>query len=172
MAVAAGNKGKVTIQTSGAGSDYTVAEMGTWSISGPGLNMIPYSAFQDERGRQKPGMMTAQTVTFNGYADFSTDVGVNMQDLLVTYLSSGTSIYPSSHGKGGTSDSPQSLKLWANDDSSLDGYGWWTQQVTTALTRKTYVTSVEIGQDKEGVGTIAFTLAVTGGNMAWQSSSS
>jgi len=172
MAVAAGNKGKVTMRTSAGGAARTVAEMGAWTISGPGLNMIPYSAFQDERGRQKPGMMTAQTVTFNGYADFSTDVGQNMQSLLVTYLSSGTSIYPSSHGKGGSSAEPMGLKLWANDDSSLEGYGWWTQEVTTALTRKTYVTNVEIGQSKEGVGTIGFTLAVTGGNVIWQSSSS
>jgi len=171
MAVAAGNKGKITFMTS-AGSTYEVlAEMGAWSISGPGLNMIPYSAFQDERGRQKPGMPTAQTVTFDGYADpKSTDVGKNLQSLLITYLSSGTSIYPTSDCKGGTTAGPSQFRLWACDDSSLDGYGWWVQEKSTALSRKSYITSMEVGQEKNSVSTIAFTMAVTGGNLVFQSS--
>jgi len=162
MAVASGNKGKVTLYTS-AGQNAEVAEMGAWTISGPTLSMIDYGAFGDERGRQKPGMVEAQTISFNGYCDFTTGSN-DAQAKLVTYLSSGTPIYSSS--TPGTTAGPSRLRLWANDDLTLPGYGYWSQSSSTAptiLTVKSYVTSLEVGQDMGGVQTIAFTLAVTGG---------
>lgn len=165
MAVAIGNQGKVTVWTSsGAPANFTVAEMGNWTISGPGLNMVDVSAFGDERGRQKPGMRTAQTITFNGYHDQSTGSTdfLATQERLQTWLSSGTPIYASS--KLGC---PCYLRLWANTDSDLDQFGFWAQQASTSLAVKTYVTGLELGQEKDGVGTIAFTLAVTGANYVW-----
>jgi len=164
MAVAAGNKGKVTIYTSSA-QNAEIAEMGAWTISGPTLNMIDYGAFGDERGRQKPGMVEAQTLTFNGYCDFTTGSN-NAQERLITFLSSGTPIYSSSKPAAG---GPSRLRLWANDDSTLDGYGFWAQTSSTTLNIKSYVTALEVGQDMGGVHTISFTLAVTGGAMTWHS---
>jgi len=167
MAVASGKNGKITMYTS-KGANLEIAEMGEWTISGPTLNMVDYSAFGSERGRQKPGMVEAQTISFNGYADFSTESGITGHAKLITYLSSGTPIYSSTQPGGSTyaGGTPNRLKLWANDDNTLPGYGWWAQTSSTGgWGIKTYVTSLEVGQDMGGVGTIAFTLAVTGGAM-------
>ena len=161
MAVAAGNQGSVTVWTSSGSPNKTVGEMGSWSISGPALNMIDFSAFGDTRGRQKPGMMTAQTVTFDGYHDETSTAQTKLQ----TWLSSGTPIYASS--KLGI---PCYLRLWANTDSDLEGRGFWAQTSSTSLSVKTYVTGLEVGQNKDGVGTIAFTLGVTGGSLTWTTS--
>jgi len=163
MTVAAGNKGKVTMFTS-QGDNAEIAEMGEWTISGPTLNMIDYGAFGDERGRQKPGMVEAQTLSFNGYCDFTTGSN-NAQARLITFLSSGTPIYSSSDPA--STNGPSRLRLWANDDTDLPGYGFWAQSSSTTLTVKSYVTSLEVGQDMGGVQTIAFSLAVTGGAMVF-----
>jgi len=163
MAVAAGNKGKITMYTS-KGADVEIAEMGAWTISGPTLSMIDYGAFGDERGRQKPGMVEAQTVSFDGYCDFSTATPTG-QARLITFLSSGTPIYSSSDPA--STNGPSRLKLWANDDATLDGYGYWAQTSSTTLNVKSYITSLEVGQDMGGVQTIAFTLAVTGGALTF-----
>ena len=66
MAVAIGWKGNVTVRTS-ANTDMTIAEMGSWSISGPTRNMVEFSAFGDKVGRQELGTLTAQTMTFEGF---------------------------------------------------------------------------------------------------------
>jgi len=161
MAVAAGNQGSVTVWTSAGSSNSVVGEMGMWSISGPTLNMIDFSAFGDTRGRQKPGMMTAQTITFDGYHDVSSTAQTKLQ----TWLSSGTPIYASS--KPGV---PCYLRLWANTDSDLEQYGFWAQSSSTSVSVKTYITGFETGQNKDGVATISFTAAVTGGSMVWTTS--
>ena len=62
MAVAIGKKGNVTVRTSAATNE-TIAEMGSWSISGPTRNMVEVSAFGDKTGRQELGTLTAQTFT-------------------------------------------------------------------------------------------------------------
>ena len=161
MAVASGNKGSVTVWTSSGTPNKTVGEMGSWSISGPGLNMIDISAFGDTRGRQKAGMRTAQTITFDGYFDQTSTAQTKLQ----TWLSSGTPIYATS--KLGL---PCYLRLWANTDSDIEQFGFWTQSASTSLSVKTYVTGLELGQEAGGVQTVAFTLAVTGGNYVWTTS--
>jgi len=167
MAVAAGRKGSITIVSSSQ-NNLVVAEMGNWTISGPGLNMIDYSAFGDERGRQKPGMPTAQTITFDGYHDQSISTGSsNIQAKMLTWLSSGTPILNSTKiGPKG----PRFLRLWANDDTTLEGYGFWAQTSSTSLSVKSYVTSVETAQNMDGVATVSYTMAVTGGNLQWTTS--
>ena len=167
MAVAAGKDGKVTIFTSSGSGAAEIAEMGSWTISGPSLNMIDHAAFGDERGRQKPGMSAPQTITFDGYCDFTTGSN-NAQERLLTFLSSGTPVYPSS--KQAAATGPRKLRLWANDDTTLDGSGYWEQTSSTSLSVKTYITSVEVGQNMDGVQTISFTAAVTGAVMAWYGS--
>jgi hypothetical protein len=173
MAVAAGKDGKVTIFTSSGSGEQEIAEMGTWSISGPSLNLVEHSAFGDERGRQKIGMMTPQNITFDGYADLSTGndttLDVFPQRRLITFLSSGTPIYASS--KPAAASGPRKLRLWANDDATLTGYGFWSlDPSSTTLATKIYITGVEAGQSMDGVSTISFTAAVTGANMVWSSS--
>jgi len=158
MAIAVGNQGSVTVWTSSGTPNNTVGEMGNWTISGPGLNMIDASAFGDERGRQKPGMRTAQTLTFDGYYDQTSTA----QNYLQTWLSSGTPIYASSK-----LDIPCHLRIWANTDTDLEQYGFWALATSTSLSVKSYVTGLEVGQEKDGVQTVAFTMAVTGANMVW-----
>ena len=173
MAVAAGKDGKVTVFTSSGSGEQEIAEMGAWSISGPSLNLVEHSAFGDERGRQKVGMMTPQTITFDGYADLSTGndttLDVFPQRRLMTFLSSGTPIYPSS--KPAAAGGPRKFRLWANDDATLTGYGFWSlDPSSTSLATKIYITGVEVGQGMDNVQTISFTAAVTGAIMEWSSS--
>ena len=148
--------------------------MGAWTISGPGINMIENSAFGVERGRLSPGMVTAQTITFDGYGDFSGGT-TSVQALLQTYLSSGTPIYSSSKpAKHVGVANVSRLKLWANDDATLPGYGYWAQSSaasSSVTTVKTYITGLEVGQNMDGVQTISFTAAVTGGAMTFSTSS-
>ena len=173
MAVAAGKDGKVTVFTSSGSGAVEIAEMGEWTISGPSLNLLEHSAFGDERGRQKVGMISPQTITFNGYADLSTALSTALdvfpQRRLLTFLSSGTPIYASS--KPAAAGGPRKLRLWANDDSALEQYGFWSlDPSSTTLSTKIYITGVEVGQSMDNVHTISFTAAVTGATLGWSTS--
>ena len=163
MAVATGWRGKITVRTSDT-TDETVAEMGSWSISGPTRNLVEVSAFGDTIARQELGTLTGQTITFDGFYD-GTDTG---QNALISVLSSNASINVSSAVKFGASF-PCRLKLWANGDSDLPGFGWW-ELSSDGSTAYIYLTGMELGQSKDGLGTISFTGAVSGDDMKWSTS--
>ena len=160
MAVAAGRNGKITIHTSDATAE-VVAEMGSWSITGPTRNMIEVSAFGDTVPRQEITTLTGQTITFEGYYDGTSTAMLS----LVATLSAGTPIYPSTEFAG----YPSHLSLWAQDDITLPGYGHWAFSTngTTVLDGLIYMTNMELGQSKDGVGTISFTAAVEGADLKW-----
>jgi len=163
MAVAAGWKGSITMKTSDS-TDETIAEMGSWSISGPTRNTISVSAFGDSVARQEITTLTGQSITFNGFYDY-TSTG---QRALVSLLSSGVPIRCCT----GAATFPARLKLWANSDSDRPGYGYWA--LTTAVSGTTsatvYITGMELGQSKDGLGTVSFTAAVVDDDMRWSTS--
>jgi hypothetical protein len=160
MAVAIGIKGNITVRTSAA-TDETVGEMGSWSISGPTRNMIEVNSFGDSVSRQEIGTLTGQTLTFDGFYD-ATDTGMAK---LIAALSSAVPIMVSSAVKfGGVY--PARLKLWAQNDATRSGYGFWALS-TGGSTAQVYMTNMELGQSKDGLGTISFTAAVTGDDLKW-----
>ena len=161
MTVAIGKKGNVTVRTSAA-SNETIAEMGSWSISGPTRNMVEVSAFGDKTGRQELGTLTAQTFTFDGFYD-GTDTGMTA---IIQALSSAGPIACSTVG----STYPARFQLWAQNDTDLNGYGWWGLSTANTTTAKVYITGMELGQGKDGIGTVSFTGAVVGDDLAWTTS--
>ena len=161
MAIAAGWKGSITVFTSSA-IDNTVGEMGSWSISGPTRNTISVSAFGDSVARQEITTLTGQTITFNGFYD-NTDTG---QTTLVSLLSSGVPI----HCGKIAGVYPNRLRLWANSDSDRPGYGYWALSTAGTTSATIYMTGMELGQSKDGLGTVSFTAAVVDDDLKWSSS--
>ena len=164
MAVAEGRNGKVQIAmaTSDSTGPHTVAELGNWSISGISRNMIDYTAFGDTVAKMKPGTLTPGTISFEGHYDGTDTTGqVNM----ITWLTSGTPFYcASSHGY------PMGLRLWANDDTSFDSYGFWALSTAAGSEARIYINGLEASQDKDGLGTISFNMTVSGAMLQWSTS--
>ena len=165
MAVAEGRNGKVVIgitssgATTGLGLSQTVAELGEWSIGGISRNMVDYTAFGDEAQKFKPGMINPGTISFSGFFDGTDDYG---QNKMITWLSSGTPIYcSSSHG------CPCKLRLWANDDTSFDSYGFWKMSTAGGADARIYFTNMETGQSKDGLAPISFDLQISGALLQW-----
>lgn len=161
MAVAEGRNGKITVRTSSAGP-YTVAEMGEWSIGGQSRNMIDYTAFGDVTAKYKPGMLDPGTVTFSGFFDGSQTKGVRR---LLTALSSGGYIGSSSGAGTAAGGKCRKIRLWANSDLSFESYGFWS--CTGSPQAKLFVTGCELGQSKDGLGTMSLTLKVSNNVLKW-----
>ena len=161
MSVAAGYNGAIRIKSSDATLG-TVAEMGTWSISGPNRNLIEVSAFGDTVARQEIGTLTGQTITFDGYYD-GTDAEMRT---IVTSLSSRTPIRCSTIG----GLFPANLRLYTNVADDLPGAGYWALSTAGTTTATIYITGMELGQSKDGLGTISFTAAVSGDDLKWSTS--
>ena len=164
MAVAEGRNGKVQIAqaTSDSTAPHTVAELGNWSIGGISRNMVDYTAFGDEAMKMKPAMINPGTISFEGHYDGTDTTGqVNM----ITWLSSGTPFYcAATHGY------PHGLRLWANDNTSFDSYGFWSLSSDAGSEARVYLTGLEATQDKDGLGTISFSAQISGALLQWSTS--
>jgi len=161
MAIAEGRNGLVTI-VAGASSapvKHTIAELGNWAVSGISRDMVDYTAFGDTVKKFKPGMLDPGGITFAGFYDGTDDTG---QREFVQLLSSGVAI-----GTAKASTVHRRLRLWANSDSDFDSYGFWS---CTGSTGKVYITSMDLGQDKNGLGTVSFSAKVSAGSLAWSTS--
>ena len=161
MSVSAGYNGTIRIKTSDATLE-TVGEMGSWSISGPNRNMIEVSAFGDTVARQEIGTLTGQTITFDGYYD-GTSTALRK---IVTSLSSRTPVRCSTIG----GLFPANLRLYTNVADDLPGAGYWSLSTAGTTTATVYITGMELGQSKDGLGAISFTAAVSGDDMKWSTS--
>lgn len=158
MSISQGRKGKITCRTTVGG--HTIAELGTWSISGQEYNMIEHTAFGDLYPKVKPGMRGGADITFSGYWDASDSSG---QKLLYNVFSSGKGISSSS----GTCKCLRKMRVWANSSSGLGPKGFWGCTGSTGA--KIYITQIDLSQDKAGLGTVAFTAKVAGGALKWTS---
>ncbi len=163
MAVSEGRNGKVTVVAGSSPTVHTVAELGSWSVGGMSRNMIDYTAFGDTVSKYKPGMLDPGTITFEGFYDASDSTG---QVKLVTALSSGGAIDNSTWA---ATDKLSKLRLYANDDTTFDGFGAWS---CTGSSGELYITSFESETNKDGIGTVRFTAKVSKGALAWTTVSS
>jgi hypothetical protein len=164
MAVTEGRKGLVTVvedPTTQTGK--TVAEMGEWTVTGMALPMIEYSAFGNTVQRFKPGIMDPGSFTFSGLFDGSAWTGTtgNVIQLLTKCLNNGYSISNSTLHENVPL---KKLRLWANTDINLESYGFWG---TTNSSGSIYITGMEIGTAKDGIGTVTFSGKVATGYLAW-----
>lgn len=160
MSVTEGRKGKVQVRlcTTGAiGSScrHTVAEMGNWSITGWQRDLMEVSAFQDTAKRYVIGLMDAGGVTFGGYYDPSS----TEQTKLIAAFTSGKYV-----GDSTAVGVPGQLRFFANSDTTLTNYGFWS---CTGSNGKFYITNCESAQDKSGVGTFNMTVKVSCGLLGW-----
>jgi hypothetical protein len=139
--------------------------MGSWSVGGMSRNMIDYTAFGDTVSKYKPGMLDPGTITFEGFYD-KTDTTGQLQ--LITALSSGGAISNTTHS--GTAElSLSKLRLYANDDTTFDGFGAWS---CTGSSGEIYITSFESETNKDGIATVRFSGKVSKGALAWTTLSS
>ena len=164
MAVTEGRKGLVNVCYSGTGQA-TVAEMGEWSITGMSLPMIEYSAFGNTVQRFKPGIMDPGSFTFSGYFDGSTWAAAsNPVRLLTCTLNNGI---PIGNSTIAASIPLKKLRLWANTDSDLESFGFWG---TTNSSGTVYITGLEVGTAKDGIGTVTISGKVATGYFEWTTS--
>ncbi len=158
MALAEGRKGKITVQHTSSTAKHTVAELGTWSISGQSRNMIEATAFGDTVMKHRPGMLDPGTLSFSGFFDGSDSTG---QVQLLTSLSSGASI------DNTTTRTLHHLRLWANDDTSFESYGYWSVEASSG---EIFITGYDVGTDKNGIATVNISAKISKGAIGWSTS--
>jgi hypothetical protein len=154
-----GRKGKIQIRncSSTARTRYTIAEMGKWQIQGFQRTMIEKVAFQDTIKKFYPSQLTPGGLSFDGYWDPSS----TMHRKLIKSLSSGTYIQNST-----VAGVLSQLRVWNNSDTTLTGFGYWSATGYDSSGR-IYITSIDFGQDKGGLGTISIKGTITNGLLSW-----
>ena len=104
-------------------------------------------------------MLDPGSISFAGFYDGTDDTG---QVQLIENMSSGTAI-----GTAPDTTAHRNFRLWANSDTDFDSYGFWS---CTGSTGKIYIQSMDLSQDKNGLGTVSFTAKVSAGALAWSTS--
>lgn len=137
MAATAGYLGKCMANTPSA----TIAEMGTWSVSGMDIEMLEDTAFEDDFKSYKPGLGDGGTVTFSGNYDATDTTG---QDYLIECWETKAAV---------------TAPLFYY---SADGYYGLSSGA------EAFITSIELGVDINGLGTISFTMKISGGYLEKQ----
>lgn len=138
MAVMKGKDARISWETS------AIAGMGNFSLSQPGPDLLDKTAFGDDWKQVTPGVRDGGTVSFSGNFDW-TSTG---QQTLHTYQQNGTAITTGS-----------SFRLYMSTGSSGAGYF----KLSTGA--EMYVTSLNVGQDKGGLGSIDVSLKISNGYM-------
>ena len=133
LTAAAGNNAKVTLAAT------TVLGMGNWKMSGITVDLLESTAFGDTAKQFITGLIDYGTVTFGGVYDVSNAGG---QSTLISAMLNNSKI--------------PNLHLFINSVSS------WVPNVTGLSAAGVLITSVSIGQDKSGLGTIEFAGKYTG----------
>jgi|GEM_PF-2365314 len=133
LTAAAGNNAKVTLGAT------TVLGMGNWKMSGITVDLLESTAFGDTAKQFITGLIDYGTVTFGGVYDVSNAGG---QSTLISAMLNNSKI--------------PNLRLFINSVSS------WVPNVTGLSAAGVLITSVSIGQDKSGLGTIEFAGKYTG----------
>jgi hypothetical protein len=126
--------------------------------------MIDYTAFGDVTMKFKPGMFDPGTITVTGHYDPTDSTG---QQELIRAMTSGRAIGNSCTGVTDLSTYIKHLRLWENDDTSFESYGWWS---CTGSSGRVYITGVDLATNKDGLGTITFSMKVSEGAMAFTTS--
>jgi hypothetical protein len=133
---AAGNNAKVTIGAT------TVLGMGNWKMTGVSVDLLETTSFGDVAKNFITGLLDWGTATFGGNYDMSNTGG---QSTLLSALINNSKI--------------AGLRLYLNSVS------YWVANISHATQGSDageYVTGVNIGQDKNGLGSIDFSVKFTG----------
>ena len=157
MAITEGRYGRVTVVTTAAAGEKTVAELGEWRVSGISRDMVDVTVFGNTVKRMRPATINAGQITFSGFYDPTDSTG---QARLIAALSSGKYI-------GNATLNLKKMRLWNSDTTSAGStgvYGFWS---CSGSSGRVYITSKDVGTDKNGVGTISFTGQVSDGLLAW-----
>lgn len=133
MGFKAGNNAKVTL-----GSD-TVVGMGNWKLNGITVDQLESTAFGDTAKQYMTGLVDYGTVEFGGLYDPADTTG---QNVLVAAMLANTKV--------------TNIRLY------VDATSYWAPNITAVSAAGMYVTSVPIGFDKSGLGTISFSGKCTG----------
>lgn len=133
LGAVAGMNAKVTLGST------TVLGIGSWSMSGLTVDLLETTSFGDTAKQFITGLMDYGEVTFGGIYDLSNAGG---QSTLISAMMNNSKI--------------PDLRLYINSVSS------WVPNVTGLSAAGVLITSVTIGQDKSGLGTIEFTGKYTG----------
>jgi hypothetical protein len=133
MAFLAGNNAKVTL-----GSD-TIVGMGSWKLNGISVDLLETTSFGDTAKQFITGLLDYGTVSFGGLYDPTDSTG---QGVLLSALMNNVKV--------------TNIRLY------VDNTSYWTPDVTTVTDAGMYVTSIPIGIDKSGLGTIEFEGRCTG----------
>lgn len=179
MGVLAGKDGRIQISDSSARGNYTGSSAGSsarafmhtllnmtnWSLSQPGPDVIDATCMGDNWKQYKIGIRDGGTISFSGFFNYKDSTG---QKLLIDKFQAGTIIkYP---GTPGTTEGYR-FELWPSDDTGhSSGVGCWkfsTGSGTTTLRKELIVQSVNVGQDKSGLGSIDMTLKISDGYFAY-----
>ena len=133
MSVQPGYKGKVVANS------ITVSEMGNWAMSGMLNAMLESSAFEDTFNKYEYGRGDGGTVTFSGSYDPDASAGEGQDYILAAWKA-----------KTDVAD----LALYYSDTGYFEPSSGATVKVET-------VDGPSV--DKDGIGTIGFTLRISGG---------
>jgi hypothetical protein len=133
MAFKTGKNAAVKLGTS------TVVGMGTWRLEGIAVDLLDSTAFGDTAKSFLTGLLDYGNVSFSGLYDPADTTG---QDVLRSANKNASKI--------------TNIRLY------VDNTSYWTPDVTTLPAAGMWVTSYNVGFDKNGLGTTEFTGKCTG----------
>ena len=148
MAVMIGRDARVSF-----GPASSALGMGTWSISQPGPALLDATVFGDEWVQNKAGVRDGGTVSFSGNFNWSK----LMQQKLQTDFAAGTALTTGS-----------SFRCWMSTGvvGSSAGHGYFKLSTGATL----IITGLNASQDKAGLGQLDASMKISGGYMAYTSS--
>ena len=159
------NRGNFTGSSGGSsarGFMHTLLNLTNWSLSQPGPALVDATVMGDDWMKVKSGVRDGGTLTVAGYFDWTDSTG---QAALINKFNAGTVItYP---GTPGTTQGYR-FELWPSDDTTPagNGVGCWkfsTGAGTTAMEKKLVIQTVNVGQDKAGLGSFDMSMKITDG---------
>jgi len=149
MAKKVGKDGSVKLGTN------AVVGMGTWTMDGITTDEFDASEFGDDWKTYLYGMKDGGTISFNGHYDPADSTG---QDILLQANALNSALSTLRFYVDNTS-------YWVPNQTS----GYFSPTLTTGAGTELstlHITSINIGMDKSGLGTISFTAKVSG-NMSF-----
>ena len=189
MAVLQGKDGAVYISNSsvrgnltgsssaGAGDPrgfmHKILNLTNWSLSQPGPELIDATVFGDDWKQDKIGIRDGGTLSFGGYFDWADTTG---QRFLSSKLNQGVVItYPpaSSSGVQSATHAGYRFELWPSNDTGTAGakvgmFKFSTGSGSTVVgSRNLIIQSLNVAQDKSGLGTMDMTMKISDGFFAF-----
>ena len=154
---------------------HEILKLTSWSLSQPGSALLDATNFGDEWVKHLPGIRDGGTINISGLFDWADTTG---QQFLSSKWNQGDIInYPAASSSGITNVSSHSgyrFELWPDNSTATAGakVGMWRFSTaadgTTAFgSRKLIIESLNVAQDRSGLGTVDMTLKISGGFFAF-----